>query len=114
MISLTRIRAIMLQEYYITARSVEVAFDLPFTSIMTTIIFGYFATFLNGQNNPTGALYLLVGLLLWEIVRVNQYSISVSSLWNVWSRNLSNMFITPLSLTEYIIAQMLSGVAKTI
>jgi ABC-2 type transport system permease protein len=37
---------------------------------------------------------------------------SLGALWNVWSHNFSNMFITPLSMPEYVLAQMLSGVVK--
>jgi ABC-2 type transport system permease protein len=39
---------------------------------------------------------------------------SLGALWNVWSRNLSNMFITPLSMTEYVVAQMISGAVKAL
>jgi ABC-2 type transport system permease protein len=48
------------------------------------------------------------------VIRVTQYSITVGGLWNIWSHNLSNMFIAPLSLAEYVAAQMLSGLLKTL
>jgi ABC-2 type transport system permease protein len=52
-------------------------------------------------------------MLLWEVVRVMQYSISVGAMWEVWSRNLTNLFITPLYLREYLLASVVSGLAKT-
>ncbi|MBV9170529.1 MAG: ABC transporter permease, partial [Chloroflexi bacterium] len=64
--------------------------------------------------NPTIAQYLYLGTLLWEVVRITQYSMSLSALWNVWSRNLSNMFIAPLSMTEYVIAEVVSGAVKAV
>jgi ABC-2 type transport system permease protein len=109
-----RIWAILLQELYITKRSLEVIMDLLVFSLMTVIVFGFVTRFLVGAMNATAGSYLILGLLLWEIIRVNQYSLSVGSLWNIWSRNLSNLFIAPLSLTEYIVAQMLSGLIKTV
>jgi ABC-2 type transport system permease protein len=51
---------------------------------------------------------------MWEIMRVTQYSMSLGALWNVWSHNFSNMFIAPLSMTEYVIAQMISGAVKAL
>src|SRR5205814_7416395 len=57
---------------------------------------------------------LYLGTLLYEVIRVTQYSMSLGPLWNVWSRNFNNMFITPLSMTEYVIAQMLSAVVKAV
>src|SRR5207302_118725 len=106
--------ASLLQELFITRRSLEVIVDLFFMSLMTVIVFGFVSRFLVGALNANTGLYLLLGMVLWEIVRVNQYSLSVGSLWNIWSRNLSNMFIAPLSVTEYVAAHMLSGLIKTV
>lgn len=109
-----RIVSVMQQEYFITKRSLEVIFDLFIFSTITVAAFSFVSKFLIGSSNPSGAFYLLVGLLLWEIVRVGQYSITVSVLWNVWSRNLSNMFVTPLSTIEFFAALMISSVFKCI
>ncbi len=111
--SVKRVRAILLQEVYITKHSLEVTMDLFFTSLMTVIVFGFVFRFLSGVLNARTGSYLILGMLLWEIVRVNQYSLSVGSLWNIWARNLSNLFIAPLSMQEYVAAHMLSGLLKT-
>jgi ABC-2 type transport system permease protein len=39
---------------------------------------------------------------------------SLGALWNVWSHNFSNMFITPLSMPEYVVAQMVSAAVKAV
>jgi ABC-2 type transport system permease protein len=113
-VSLERIKAVLLQELYITARSVEVIVDLPFWSVMTVVVFGFVTKFLESVMNPTVAHYLYLGTLMWEIMRVAQYSMSLSVLWNVWSHNFSNMFITPLSMFEYVLAQVVSGAVKAV
>src|ERR1700730_12378552 len=110
--SLERIKAVLLQEMYITARSVEVIVDLPFFSLMTVVVFGFVTRFLSSVLNPTVAQYLYLGTMLWEIIRITQYSMSLGALWNVWSHNFSNMFITPLSMPEYVLAQMVSALVK--
>jgi ABC-2 type transport system permease protein len=112
--SLERIGAVILQELYITARAVEVIVDLPFWSLMTVIVFGFVTRFLATVMNPTAAQYLYLGTLLWEIIRITQYSMSLGALWNVWSHNFSNMFITPLSMAEYVVAQMVSAAVKAV
>jgi ABC-2 type transport system permease protein len=113
-VSVERIGAVLLQELFITARSVEVLVDLPFWSLMTVVVFGFVTKFLSTVMNPTIAQYLYMGTLMWEIMRVTQYSMSLGALWNVWSHNFSNMFIAPLSMVEYVIAQMLSAAAKAL
>src|SRR5579859_7521308 len=113
-VSWDRIKAVLLQEVYITARSVEVMVDLPFWSLMTVVVFGFVTKFLSSVMNPTVAHYLYLGTLMWEIMRVAQYSMSLGVLWNVWSHNFSNMFITPLSMVEYVLAQIISGALKAV
>ncbi len=112
--SFSRIRAILLQEFYITKRSLEVIIDTFFFSAISIIVFSFMAIFISKTAGRLAAREVLVGVLLWEIIRITQYSLSVGSLWNIWSRNLSNMFITPLSLTEYMLAGIFSGLAKAL
>jgi ABC-2 type transport system permease protein len=81
---------------------------------MTVIVFGFVTKFLATVMSPTIAQYLYLGTLMWEIIRVTQYSMSLGALWNVWSHNFSNMFIAPLSMAEYVIAQMISGAIKAL
>lgn len=111
---ISRIIAIIYQEYFITKRSLEVIFDLFFFSAITIIVFGFVSKYLAGENNLTAAFYLIIGLFLWEIIRIGQYSITVSVLWNVWARNLSNIFVTPISAFEYLSALMLSSILKVV
>lgn len=111
--SIKRIKALILQEYFITIHSLEVIIDLFYYSIVNVFVVGFFSIFLSQKIASNSAYYFLLGILLFEIVRVNQYSISVGALWNIWSRNLSNMFIAPLSIKEYFAAAMLSGFIKT-
>lgn len=109
--SLKRIKGILWQEYYITKNSLEVLMDILFFPAMNVVVFGFISVFIAGSANDA-ANYLLVGMVLWQIIYITQYSVSVGSLWNIWSRNLSNMFITPISTTEYMFAYILSGVIK--
>ena len=110
--SLDRIKAILLQELFITKHSLEVIMDIFFFPMINVIVFGFISIFLSGASQKTSANYLLVGVVLWQIIYITQYSMSVSSLWNIWSKNLSNMFITPISIQEYLTAHMLSGLVK--
>jgi len=112
--SINRIKGILLQELYITKRSLEVIMDLFFFSFVFVIAFGFVTTFLTNSVNAAAAKFLLLGILLWEIIRITQYSMSVGALWNVWSHNLSNMFVAPISLKEYMLAHVVSGGIKAL
>ena len=109
----SRIVGVILQEYFIMRRSLEVMADLFYFSIITVVVFGFVSLYLSGDSDSVAAYYLLYGMILWEVIRLTQYSVSVGSLWNMWSRNLSNMFVAPLTMFEYILAEIISGIAKT-
>lgn len=110
--NLHRVWAIMMQEFYITLHSIETINDIFFIALINFLLFGFLSSYLLGFHNTQTGQFLIMGMLLWEIVRIVQYSISVGSLWNIWSRNLSNLFISPLSIIEYLTAHTLSGIVK--
>src|SRR5579859_2960171 len=112
--SFRRIRSVLLQEFFIAYKSMEIIFDTFILSLISLFLFGFLSLYLVGTQNTFAAKFLLLGMLLWDIVRVIQYSISIGSLWNLWARNLCNMFVAPLSVSEYLLAHTISGIGKAI
>lgn len=109
-----RLRGLFIQEFYIMIHSFEIILDIFVSPVMSVIVFAFLGVFLSGSTKSSIAYSLLLGTLLWQIVFITQYSVSVGSLWNIWSRNLSNMFVAPISLTEYLFAQAVSGITKAL
>ena len=107
-----RIAAILQQEYFITIHSVEIVMDICFFPLINLAIFGFLSLYLEGSNRSIAGQYVLLGMLLWQIIWIVEYSVAIGSLWNIWSRNLSNLFIAPLMVQEYILAHTLSGTMK--
>lgn len=114
MMSTRRILALMKQEWFISKRSLEVIMDIPFFSAIDVVLFGFVSAYLLGSSDALYGQYLLIGAILWEVIRVTQYSMTVSSMWNVWSRNLSNVFIAPISLLEFVTASIISAIWKSL
>ncbi|HKC04572.1 MAG TPA: ABC transporter permease [Patescibacteria group bacterium] len=109
-----RIKAVLYQEFFVSLRSMEIIMDIVFFPSMTIILFGFLSTYLSGASSSFIGNSVLMGMLLWQIIFITQYSVSVGSLWNIWSRNLSNMFVSPLDIKEYIFAHVLSGSIKAL
>ncbi|OGK17846.1 hypothetical protein A3G67_02870 [Candidatus Roizmanbacteria bacterium RIFCSPLOWO2_12_FULL_40_12] len=97
-----------------TKRSLEIIVDVFYFSVVTVVVYGLTTSYFTRQSNQIYPHYLYVGLLLWEIIRINQYTLSVGALWNIWSHNLTNMFVGPLSIAEYLFSYMFSGLFKSI
>ena len=113
MLNFRRIKAILWQELFVTYRSGEVFADIFIFPFANIIVFGFISLYLSGQN-PVTAKTVLSGMLLWQIIWIVQYSVTLGSLWNIWSRNLTNIFIAPIKVGEYILAHTLSGIIKAI
>lgn len=108
-----RVRAVLWQEFFVLRRSGEVIADIiifPFTNV---VVFGFLSLYLSAHN-PLAGHTVIFGMLLWNVIWIIEYSITLGSLWNIWSRNLTNLFVAPLTLQEYILAHTLSGILKSL
>lgn len=110
--SIKRVKAMLMHELFITTHSYEVINDIIIYPIWSIIVFGFLTIYLAGVSGVIVAHYVLVGMILWQIVNITQYSIAVGCLWDVWARNLTNIFISPISNTEYLLSYTISGSAK--
>jgi len=109
--SLPRVWTMVVHELYVTKRSLEIFFDIVFFPLINVILFGLISRFIsNGSSNNQ---VLLLGVLLWEIVTIMQYNVTVSTMWEVWSHNSTNIFTAPLSIVEYLAGHIVVGILKT-
>jgi ABC-2 type transport system permease protein len=113
-VSWSRIAAVLRMEYYIARRSLEVLMDMYLFSLCSVVMFGFITRYLEGALTGPRALYPMLGMVLFEVTRMTQYSMSVSSLYVVESHNFGNLFVSPLTLLEYVLAQILAATGKVL
>lgn len=112
----SRIKAIIIQNIFYLRHSLEDLIDTFFWPAIDVVIWGLMTTYfanLKGQVAQT-VIFLMGGLILWNIVWRAQQDISIAFLRNVWNRNLLNLFSTPLTPWEFIAATMALGFGKII
>lgn len=114
--SFLRIKGIIIQNLFHHRHSLEDLVDIFFWPTLDVIIWGFMTAYFASLRGPiVGAIaFLLGGLILWNIVWRAQQDISIAFLSNVWNRNLLNLFSTPLTPQEFIIATMILGLIKII
>jgi ABC-2 type transport system permease protein len=110
-----RIAAIALRQFYLLRGSAArvlplfawVAIDIVLWGFMTK----YLNTFVTSRFDfvPT----LLGAVLLWDFFGRVMYGVTTAFLEDVWSRNLLNVFATPLTVTEYVAGLVLSSIATS-
>jgi ABC-2 type transport system permease protein len=108
-----RIKTVLLHSYFHLTHSKETWVDLFWMPLIQFVIFGFLSLIIAKTPGDIGQS-LLLGFLFWQIVSTGQYCITISLLWEVWSRSLSTMFISPLTMTEWICGQATASLMKTL
>src|SRR5437667_11772501 len=88
-------------------------FYWPFLDL---VIWGFITVYLmKFQGQIPGAVTFFLGaLILWDVLFRAQQGITISFLEEVWSRNLMNLFASPLKPSEFLAAMMLLSIAKVV
>ena len=115
-ISPQRIGALALRYLYLLRSSWIRIVELAYWPTVQMILWGFITRYLAGHsdvlNQATGLL--LSGVLLWDILFRSQLGLSVVFFEELHSRNLGQLFISPLQPIELILSLMLVSLARTL
>lgn len=111
-----RIKALLLRYGYIYRRSPTRMMDIVFWPILELMLWGFVSLYLS-QTTGTAAQFiaLLVGaLILWEVFVRSSIGVTTSFLEDMWTRNFLNLFASPLRLSEFLVAVLLSSLLRVL
>ena len=109
-----RINALLMRHIYLNKKSFPRLMDLLFWPMMSLFLWGFVSIYL-GKINSGGlniVTFLLGAVLLWEILQEGQHAVSIAFLEDVWQKNLLNIFVTPLTIGEYLTSTALFGLIR--
>ena len=110
-----RISAVLIRHFYNLKRSWEKLSDSFYWPAMDLILWGLTSQYFQQAGQISNVvLILLSALVFWQVIWRSQYEITVSLLEELWSRNLVNLFASPLKLNEWIAAVLLLGLIKMV
>ncbi|MBI5643361.1 MAG: ABC transporter permease [Deltaproteobacteria bacterium] len=111
-----RILAYTIRHLYLYKRSLPRLMEVFYWPVLDLVVWGFVSIYLTRQEGrlPDFVTFFLSALILWDILFRSQQGISVSFLEDVWSRNLLNIFVSPLSASEYIISLLFLSIIKLI
>jgi len=114
--NLLRIKGVVLQDIYYLRHSTEDLIDVFFWPSVDLVIWGLMTTYFIQLKGPVSGIvaFLLGGLILWNIVWRAQQDISLAFLKNIWNGNIINLFSSPLTPGEFVVATMITGFFKII
>jgi ABC-2 type transport system permease protein len=114
--SLSRIGAMILRYLYLLRSSWPRLLEIVYWPLVTMVMWGFLQTYLNQHSGFLAAAggTLIGAILLWDIVMRGQLGFSVSFLEEMWSRNMANLLISPLTRSEFLIALMTMSVIRLV
>jgi ABC-2 type transport system permease protein len=112
--SFTRVGALVMRYLYLMRSSWPRLLELVYWPAVQMVTWGFLQTYIRDQAGVSGvggALAVaggtLIGaLLLWDTLFRCQLGFSVSFMEEMWSRNIANLFISPLRPIEFVAALM--------
>ncbi len=110
-----RILALLQRQVYLYRRSLIRSLEIVYWPLMDLLVWGFLSVYVAKLQGGAGAIaFLLGGMILWDLFFRAQQAISVSFLEDIWTRNLINVFVSPISTAEFLCATMLLGVLKVV
>jgi ABC-2 type transport system permease protein len=113
MVNWGRVRTVIRHSWYHLGHSMETWVDLYWFTGVSMAIFGLLTLFLE-QSFGSAVKIILIGNMFWEFVRIAQYALTMSMMWEVWSKSFTTMFISPLSFRELILGKSVVALAQAV
>jgi len=115
-LDIERIGALLLRQVFLYRRSLIRSLEIVYWPVLDLLVWGFLSVYVARLRGGGGATiaFLLGGMILWDIFFRVQQAISVSFLEDIWTRNLINVFVSPISTLEFLCATMLLGVMKIV
>lgn len=112
--SLGRVWAILLRHLYLYPKSMSRLMEIFYWPVLDLLVWGFLTVYLASHPGAVSnwTAFLLGAMILWDIVYRSQQAVCISFLEEIWSRNLLNLFASPLSPGEFIGATMLLSFVK--
>jgi ABC-2 type transport system permease protein len=107
-----RIASVIRRDFFALRRDPPRMVDMAFWPLAELVLWGLVSMYMQ-QNRVHIAVAMLLGaVLLWQVMHRSQGEVAFGFLFDVWSRNLLNVFVSPLSTLEYVAGLVLASVVK--
>ena len=114
--SIIRIFALVVRYFYLIKTSFPRILELMYWPTFQMILWGLISKHLTNSNDTTLQIggVLIAGVLLWDVLFRSQLGFSLSFLEEIWSRNLGQLFVSPLRPLEMVLSLMTISFIRTI
>lgn len=111
-----RVHALVMKYAYVCSRNAFRAMDICFWPVVDLLVWGFLTLYLLKVSSaiPTAITFLVGAVILWNVFYRAQQVVCLSFLEDLWSRNLLNIFTSPVKVSEFITAAYILGLAQAL
>jgi ABC-2 type transport system permease protein len=111
-----RIRAVIYRHSCESRRNLNRITDIVYWPVQHMVFWGFFTLHLASEHRlePGFVSYILGATMLWGMFYCFQRELSAGFMEELWSRNLLNVFSTPVSISEYITGLIVLNLFKAV
>jgi len=112
--NLRRVGALVLRYTFLYTRSLPRVAEMFFWPVMDLLVWGFITVYLMRLQNrlPATVTFLMGSMIFWDILYRAQQAVTISFLEDIWARNLLNIFVAPIRMSEFIAATYVVGFVK--
>tara|TARA_A100001037_G_scaffold296172_1_gene316314 strand:+ start:1482 stop:2315 length:834 start_codon:yes stop_codon:yes gene_type:complete len=113
---LRRIGSMGLRYLFLLRSSWTRIIELAYWPIMQMVLWGFMSQFLLTSESPVikTAGMLIAAVLLWDVMFRSNIGVAISFLEEMWSRNLAQLFASPLRPYEWALSLLFISLVRTI
>ena len=114
--SLRRIRALIRRHAYLLLKSWPRIVSMAYYPTVTMVLWAFVTLYLAPSNSflRDAPGFFIGAVLLWDVLFRGQLGVSLTFVEEMYSRNLGNLFVSPLRLHELIAGQLAMSVMRTV
>lgn len=111
-----RVAALLLRHLYVLRRSWPRLLELAYWPTMQMMLWGFITTFFLEHSTwvAQAAAVLISAVLLWDVLFRSNLGVSLSFIEEIWSRNLGQLFVSPLRPCELVSSLLIMSFIRTI
>jgi ABC-2 type transport system permease protein len=108
--------ALVRRHAYLLLRSWPRIVSMAYYPTVTMVLWAFLTLYLAPTNNflRSAPGFFIGAVLLWDVLFRGQLGVSLTFIEELYARNLGNLFVSPLTLPEFIAGQLVMSIIRTL
>jgi ABC-2 type transport system permease protein len=114
--SARRVRGVLRRHAYLILKSPTRIVSMMYYPTVTMIVWAFLTLYLAPTNSflKDAPGFFIGAVLLWDVLFRGQLGVSLTFIEEFYARNLGNLFVSPLTLPEYIAGQLTISLLRAV